>query len=129
MSHEAKKVSKLVDELLTYFLQHFNAAAQITVEPSPDAYRLHLRFTGAGRDEAVTNELRKRLQVQRQPELEDYYWQLAGEQDDSNELMLVGMMCDRIEVRREPPDVLVIELERRTASGGRRRTESPDKTP
>ncbi len=113
MSHEAKKISKLVDELLTYFLHHFGASAQISVEPGPGVYKLRLLFTGAGRDEATVNELRKRLEVRRQPELEDYYWQLAGELDDSNELMLVGMMCDRIEVRREPPEDLVIELERR----------------
>ncbi|MCF7838187.1 MAG: hypothetical protein K9N49_06115 [Candidatus Marinimicrobia bacterium] len=113
MRHEAKKISKLVDELLTYFLHHYNAAAEIEVTPGPDAYRLRMRFSGLTLNDDTLARLRQRLQVKRQPELEDYYWQLAGESDDSNELMLLGMMCDRIELRRAGPDAITIELLRR----------------
>lgn len=105
MKHETKKISKIVDEILTYFLFHFNAKAEITITPEPERYRMQFRFTDVPITDDAYAALDQRLVVKRQPELEDYYWQLTGEIEDSNELMLVAMMCDSIEMRRDGNDI------------------------
>jgi hypothetical protein len=38
--------------------------------------------------------MRESLSIQRQHELEEYYWQLAGESDCDDELTLIGAMID-----------------------------------
>ncbi|TVR00200.1 MAG: hypothetical protein EA403_11995 [Spirochaetaceae bacterium] len=105
MKHETKKISKIVDEILTYFLFHFNARAEITITPEPERYRMQFRFSDVPITDEAYAALDQRLVVKRQPELEDYYWQLTGEIEDSNELMLVAMMCDSIEMRRDGNDI------------------------
>ena len=105
MKHETKKISKIVDEILTYFLFHFNAKAEITITPEPERYRMQFHFSDVPITDEAFAALQDRLVVKRQPELEDYYWQLTGEIEDSNELMLVAMMCDSIEMRRSGNDI------------------------
>ncbi len=100
MKHETKKISKIVDEVLTYFLFHYNTRAEIVVEPEPDRYTIRFRFPDVGMTDEDFSTLSERLVVRRQPELEDYYWQLAGEVEDNSEISLVGMMCDSIELDR-----------------------------
>ncbi|TDO78333.1 hypothetical protein DFR79_1281 [Halanaerobium saccharolyticum] len=46
-------------------------------------------------------ETLKGLYTPRQSEVEDYYWELAGESDNYQELTLVGMMIDRAEYSYE----------------------------
>lgn len=101
MKHEAKKIAKIVDEMLTYFLFNYNATSEIRIEPTPGEYRITFTCTGVDMSDEEFVALSERLVVKRQPELEDYYWQLTGETDDSNEMSLVGMMCDSIEVTRD----------------------------
>jgi hypothetical protein len=112
MKHEPKKISKIVDEILTYFLFHFDAKSEITIVPETDHYWMLFRFTDVSISDEQFDALDKRLVVKRQPELEEYYWQLTGEIEDSNELMLVAMMCDSIEMKREG-NTITLELLRR----------------
>jgi len=101
MKHEKKKISKMVDEILTYFLFHYESPAEIRVTPKPDAYLLEFTFSKVTIDKKQFEQLKNRLVGKRVPELEDYYWQLAGELDDSDELMLVAMMSDSVEMKLE----------------------------
>ena len=101
MKHEAKKISKIVDELLTYFLHHYNSPTEIRVVPERTQYTIHMTLSDIDISDKDFAELNKRLVVKRQPELEDYYWQLTGEVEDANEMLLVAMMCDTIDLTRE----------------------------
>lgn len=101
MKHEAKKISKMIDELVTYFLHHYNAPTQLSIMPEADRYTVKLTFSNVEMSQAEYSALNERLVGKRQPELEDYYWQLTGEVEDSNEMLLVAMMCDSIDVKRD----------------------------
>lgn len=61
-------------------------------------------------DEAL-DKLRIHLSGKRRPELEDYYWQLAGESEDNREIRLVAMMCDHCEMQQHD-GTLTVELTR-----------------
>lgn len=100
MRHETKKISRIVDELTTLFLKndtdevHFKIKRethQTTIEII--GYRTHL-------DDEYINQLRQTLNIQRQWEIEEYYWQLTGETDYDEELTLVGAMIDEAVVEK-----------------------------
>ena len=112
MKHEIKKIAKIVDEVLTYFMVRFDAAADIRVERLPGLFRLRFEFAPVAIGDEDLQRLEKRLGGRRQPELEDYYWQLAGETEDNSEIRLVAMMCDTGTVERRG-ETLVVELTRR----------------
>ncbi len=100
MRHEPQKIGKIVDEILTYFLHNYRAEMTIRVTPEADRYEMHFRFDNVAISDEEFEKLDKLLVVKRQPELEDYYWQLAGEIEVGNELMLIGMMCDELRLSR-----------------------------
>lgn len=107
MKHEVKKVAKIVDEMLTYFMVNYEAAAVVRVQRTAEGFRLHFSFRPVAIEDAELERLRRRLGAQRQPELEDYYWQLAGQAEGNNEIRLVAMMCDTGIVRRRGEGITV----------------------
>lgn len=112
MKHEVKKIAKIVDEILTYFLIQFNASATLNLQRDAAGFQLSFTFTPVALKAEAFAALEKRLTGKRQPELEDYYWQLAGESEDHSELRLVAMMCDACEINLND-DTLTLKLTRR----------------
>lgn len=113
MKYELKKFVKVVDELLTYCMLTFDSAkVNVAIEQDASAFRACFSLPDASIAPEQVEALRGKLSADRSPELEDYYWQLAGELEDSHELDLVAKMCDRSEVDA-PGGVLTIRLTRK----------------
>ncbi len=95
MRHEIKKITKIVDEVITFCMCAFGATnTEVSIERAPGEYRVRFLFQGVSINTAELSDLEKTMAVGRNPELEDYYWQLAGETESSNELELIAMMSD-----------------------------------
>ena len=102
MEHEVKKVAKIVDEIITYFLNTFGCPSfQLKYNHDETAFRLEFTFEGVAMEPRALERLREKLTAHRQTELEDYYWQLTGESEDDNELALVAMMSDDIDLEHD----------------------------
>jgi hypothetical protein len=116
MKHELKKVLKIADEVMTCCMYKYDPEkATFTAKQTDDGYELDFQFeTVTISDEDVAG-LREKLSAERNPELEDYYWQLAGEVENSSELALVALMSDLAEVCYDGR-LLAIRLSRKTAS-------------
>ncbi|GAU77804.1 hypothetical protein [Fusibacter sp. 3D3] len=111
MRHETKKICRIVDELTTLFLREDTNEVDFKIKKEQDRtliqitdYETHLS------DEEIAH-LKETLNAQRQYEIEEYYWQLAGETDDEAELTLVGAMIDAATVEKRAGN-LYIELVR-----------------
>lgn len=115
--HEIKKISRIVDELFTYFMMRGSSGAMVRVMLEPEGFRVKCLFRKVRLPAGELATLRKKLGVARNPELEEYYWQLAGEADSGNELVLVAMMTDRISLRQDR-DGLRVEILRLDAPAG-----------
>jgi len=99
MSHDIKKISKIIDEILTYFMYTYHAKhAEVSMDQLETAYHISFFFQNITVPEKELEMLRKNLGIKRNAELEDYYWQLTGESEDSNELSLVAMMTDSVDI-------------------------------
>lgn len=113
---QIKKISKLIDEMTTFYLE--NDANNITfgirvrkegvyIESSAE----HINLT-----EEELRKIEENINTQnREAEMEEYYWKLAGEGPSSEKLSLVAIMVDTagVSIDREN-DRVYINLFRKT---------------
>jgi len=94
MRHEVKKISRIVDELTTMLLKDDTNEVDFKIKMDLKQTVITIVDYHSRCDEKKIERLRESLSIQRQHEMEEYYWQLAGESDCDDELTLVGAMID-----------------------------------
>lgn len=99
--HEMKKISRIIDELLTHFLLRYQTRAEIVVDETDTEHLVVFSMSDIEIESEDYVKLVNDVSVARNPELESYYWPLAGESDSESELTLVAMMSDSIDVTYE----------------------------
>ena len=94
MRHETKKICKIVDELITLLLKDDTDEVDFKIKKEVDRTIIKIVDYNTKYSEAEALDLNESLTVQRQHEMEEYYWQLVGESDCDSELTLIGAMVD-----------------------------------
>lgn len=102
MTHEEKKVAKIIEELTMYF---FTAGAdEITSHIEKNEHQAKITFCSNYQPdcEHKLHSLEEYLNEPKNEGIEDIYWELAGSGDpgETSQLLLVGMMIDKAEVKR-----------------------------
>lgn len=113
MQHETKKITLIVNELLTVLLLDGSSEIDIKIKKQSQRTEITMIQHQCCHDDRFIELLRYNLNTQRQKEVEGYYWQLVGENDSGDELYLVGTMIDQAIVERRGED-LFIHLIRKT---------------
>lgn len=107
MSHEKLRVSKIIDELLNYFLNIGCTDINIRVKNLGE----HFEIVVDVKKECIGNKeyckLKKLLMLGKQEEMEEYYWALAGECNVDTELSIVGMMVDKVKIEEMGDDIKI----------------------
>ncbi len=98
MRHETKKIAKLVDELTTMFLNSETNKVEFSVEILEDRSIIKLVDYNTNVDDERANYLNSAFNKPRQPAIEEYYWQIMGENDTEDEVTLLSMMTDHASV-------------------------------
>lgn len=111
MKNEPKKITLIVNELLTLLLHHGATDINIAISKKEDCTCIKFIQKESDFDEDFVEQLRFDLRAQRQNEVEGYYWQLVGKDDLGDELHLVGAMIDESSVELEG-NVLTIYIRR-----------------
>lgn len=111
MRHEVKKISRIVDELVTFFLKRDSKDLEIGIRRLEDRTVMRLVVRDCELEPGLADQLSEVLNIQRQYEVEEYYWQLAGENDCESEISLVGTMVDFAVVETDNGN-LIMELTR-----------------
>lgn len=100
MTHNRKKIAKIVEELTMFFFSVGARKIESCVEK--EKYQYIVRFNSNYDPEYRNNleSLKKYLNQPRNAAMEDIYWELAGSGDpgESSQLLLVGMMVERAEI-------------------------------
>jgi len=108
MKHTKKRISKIVDELVTYFYSMGATDISINLNEKKDYFKISLKSNYTTKDKNKIEKLIKYLKCDKQEEMEEYYWELTGESDVDNELMLVGMMTDEAEINIDEDTIEVV---------------------
>ncbi|MCT4584703.1 MAG: hypothetical protein N4A54_07245 [Peptostreptococcaceae bacterium] len=98
MKHIVKKITKIADEIMTFLLINDSDELDFKIKKENDRYIVKIVSYNTKFSDDDVLELDEILNVQRQHEVEAYYWQLAGETDFDNELLLIGSMVDEAKV-------------------------------
>ncbi len=98
MRHNKKRVSKIVDELISYFFKIGSKNIHIDVLEEKKQYVITFSCDTKNIKESDINLLVRCLNTYKSEEMEEYYWELTGECDTDSELSIVGMMIDNFEI-------------------------------
>lgn len=109
MKHETKKISRIVDELLTLFLKKNIEEVNFKIKKQQDQTMIEIITGECPFEEEYIKQLQQTLNIRRQWEIEEYYWQLTGETDCDDEISLVGVMIDEAVVEKRG-DKLYMQL-------------------
>lgn len=109
MRHETKKICRIVDELTTLFLKEDTNEVDFKIKREEKRTIIKITDYRTKFSDSDIYYLSEMLSLQRQSEIEEYYWQLAGETDDEEELTLIGAMIDEAKIEKRDFN-LYIEL-------------------
>ncbi len=112
MKNEPKKITLIVNEILTLLLHHGAKDINIHIAKEEDIISINFIQNECDYDKDFVDQLRFDLKAQRENEVEGYYWQLVGKDDFGGELHLVGAMIDESGVSLDE-NVLRIDIKRK----------------
>jgi len=98
MKHIRKRISRIIDELVTYFFTMGATDINVRVKEEEDRFVIFLKTNYTDKNKDKLDKLVRYLECDKQEEMEEYYWELAGDSDVDTELTLVGMMTDEVEI-------------------------------
>ncbi len=100
MTHEEKKIGKIVEELTMFFFSigADHIASSIDRDGKNVVITMECNYQPEYREDM--NRLSEYLNEPKNDSVEDIYWELAGSGDpgESSQLLLLGMMLDKAEV-------------------------------
>jgi len=98
MQHEEKKVALIINEIITMELLDGAEDIDVNIKRENGLSKVHIIYHNCEYDSQFIEKIAYNLNTQRQNEVEGYYWQLAGDDNNGDELYLVGAMIDDAQV-------------------------------
>jgi len=111
MKNEMKKISKIVEELMDFYLLAGASNLDISLSHKDTGIEITAHSNSVNCTNQEVENLIKLLSLKRQREIEEYSWQLAGSDDTNDELGLIGMMIDEAHINFSSP-ILTVKLVR-----------------
>ncbi len=111
MTHEEKKVAKIIEELTMYFFSIGADKIGSGIERMEDGM-VKITFHSNYKEKYAYSieTLEKCLNEPKNEAIEDIYWELAGSGDpgESNQLLLISMMIDSYEIEKQENEIELI---------------------
>jgi len=98
MQHEEKKVALIINEIITMELLDGAEDIEVKIKRENGVFKVHIIYRNCEYNSQFVEKIAYNLNTQRQNEVEGYYWQLAGDDNNGDELYLVGAMIDDAKV-------------------------------
>ena len=98
MKHIKKRISKIADELITYFFSVGANDITVNLQEKDDYFKIVFKSNYLLKNKEKIEHLTQYLKLEKQEEMEEYYWELTGDCDIDTELTLIGMMTDKCEI-------------------------------
>ena len=110
MTHEEKKVAKIVEELTLFFFAIGADRMESGISRKDNRVIITFEANYQSEYEDRIHSLEKYMNEPKNEGFEDIYWELAGSGDpgESTQLILLGMMIDRYEIKRYEQEVELI---------------------
>ena len=102
MTHEEKKVAKIVEELTMFFFSIGADRMESGIRRDGNQVMITFEANYQPGYEHRIHSLEKYMNEPKNEGIEDIYWELAGSGDpgETSQLLLIGMMIDRAEIEK-----------------------------
>ena len=110
MMHNEKKLANIVEELTMFFFAIGATDVRSSIQMKDGRGRIDFDADYKAEYEEKLSSLEKYLNEPKNEGLEDFYWELAGSGDpgETSQLLLVGMMIDKAEIKIDENRVKII---------------------
>lgn len=110
MYYEEKKVAKIIEELTIFFFASGADKMSSGIEQNGDEVKITFHSNYLTEYEHNIHSIEKYLNEPKNEAIEDVYWELAGsgEPGESSQLLLVGMMIDRYELKKYKNEIELV---------------------
>ncbi|WP_102399580.1 hypothetical protein [Haloimpatiens massiliensis] len=98
MKHNNQRNIKIVSELMNFCYNNGGKDMSIDVKTKEDRTLIYIKSKIENLSETTLEISKKLLNAPRCHEIEEYYWNLTGDDDTDSELTLVGMMTDETSI-------------------------------
>ena len=112
MRNEIRKLNKLVDEISSLLMKRGSNKIDVKIRRDAQLSTITLIDYNTTYTLQEMEELSDILNIQRQCEVEGFYWELMGDDGKGDELFLVGSMVDRAKVEKIGDDLYIIMYRR-----------------
>jgi len=112
MIESIKKITKIVDEITTYFMIHNSKEIDVKIVDSEEHTLIVFNVKNIDIIREEIDALEYSLSIPRQSDVEEYYWQLNGSGETEIELDVIGMMIDTYTLKLNDNN-LTLELYRK----------------
>lgn len=111
MKHLRQRNINLLGEFTSYLLNLGCTDIHIDFSTSEDETKINFTSENHNLTEKNILKLNSLLNTPRREDIEEYYWELNGDEHDYSELALIGMMIDSAEVSYEN-NILKVNMNR-----------------
>lgn len=94
MKHDKLKISRMVEELINYLFSIGAEEISIEIKEDDKNYMISAKCKKLMLSDEELKRIKKIFKIEKNEEMEEYYWCLAGESDVDTELSLLSMMVD-----------------------------------
>jgi hypothetical protein len=108
MKNSNQRNIKIIDELMSFCYKNNCENIKIDISCQSNITTIILNADIPNIKEKDLIYIKKSLDTPRYHEMEEYYWSLTGDDPDSTELSLVGMMVDESEINYNNPLLEII---------------------
>ena len=112
MKHEKMRLVKMLDEILFFSLMHDSTEVDINIKIDKEKYIIEFEDNSKGISKKTIEKMIELTNVEKQPEMEEYYWELTGQQEYDSEFTLVGLMSDKVDINYDPEKGMSLTLYR-----------------
>ncbi len=108
MQNEVKKITKLVDEVTSLLMRSGSNDISVYIKRNSELSTITIiDYNSTYPDDEIAS-LYDVLNIQRQYEVEEFYWELMGDDSHEDELFLVGSMVDKATVNKIDKDLHIV---------------------
>jgi len=105
LKNEIKKITKIIDEVINYFMFHYKPFVAMTIDCKGDTFFISFVFKDLKLSDEEFDKIKSKFKLNRRVEIEDYYWQLVGDSENASEFTLVSLMSDEIQFSKDDESV------------------------
>ncbi len=113
MNREKSKMNAIINEITTFLLNQNAKNICLKINDTNEEIKVNIVCDELKLTEDIIDDLRNILNVKKEIEVEETYWQLIGNNDDRNDLYLVGKMIDNAELYLENGDKFKMIISRK----------------